>query len=107
MAVIGGNLAFGIQWRHFTTSRDSNVDVTSTTSFFVTGVGSEILICDSPHDPRTQRDSNYQLLNLFIDGWRILEASVRDNDRILDRSVLQVIASDFNKTCNITAIVFC
>ena len=33
MAVIGGNLAFGIQWRHFTTSRDSNVDVTSTTSF--------------------------------------------------------------------------
>ena len=35
MAVIGGNLAFGIQWRHFTTSRDSNVDVTSTTSFFL------------------------------------------------------------------------
>ena len=36
MAVIGGNLAFGIQWRHFTTSRDSNVDVTSTTSFLKT-----------------------------------------------------------------------
>ena len=35
MAVIGGNLAFGIQWRHFTTSRDSNVDVTSTTSFYL------------------------------------------------------------------------
>ena len=35
MAVIGGNLAFGIQWRHFTTSRDSNVDVMSTTSFFI------------------------------------------------------------------------
>ena len=34
MAVIGGNLALGIQWRHFTTSWDSNVDVTSTTSFF-------------------------------------------------------------------------
>ena len=25
MTVIGGNLAFGIQWHHFTTSRDSNV----------------------------------------------------------------------------------
>ena len=57
--------------------------------------------------PENSLDSNYQLLNLFIDGWRILEAGVPDNDRILDRSVLQVIASDFNKTCNITAIVFC
>ena len=34
----------------------------------VTGVGSETLICDSPHRPENSRDSNYQLLNLFIDG---------------------------------------
>ena len=32
--MIGGNLAFGIQWCHFTTSWDSNVDETSTMSFF-------------------------------------------------------------------------